>query len=198
MAEKAVSSYSYEAYLALEKESDVKHEYHDGFIVAMAGGTPNHSLIGMNLGVSLGIELRNGKKECRVFNSDLKIRIDATRRTFYPDVSVVCDNPQTSDIDQQAIVNPILIMEVLSESTAAFDRGDKFFHYRKLPSLKEYVIVNQEYPVIDSYFRRDDNLWEIKTVTGLDQHIFFKSINCTLHMADIYRLVTDLKPIDSY
>lgn len=194
MAEHAVSTYSYEAYLALEAESDVKHEYHDGMIVAMAGGSPKHGQIGINVGGAIGFALRQGEKDCSVYSSDVRIQIETSFRTFYPDLSVVCGPLENSPHDPHAIINPILIVEVLFESTAAFDRGEKFAHYRQLPSLKEYVLVSQEEAMVDTFYRNEAGLWEIHTLTGLNEEVTLKSLGIALRMQDVYYRVPDLKP----
>ncbi len=189
MGEIAVAKYTYDAYLALEKEENIKYEFHDGMITAMAGGTPAHALLSMNVGSSLNNELRSSNSSCNVYSSDLKIRVDATNRTYYPDVSVVCDKPHTSEKDSNAITNPILIVEVLSESTAGFDRGAKFAHYREIPSLKQYVLVSQTEAMVDTFFRVNDNTWEIETLLGLDSDVELKALGITLKMSDIYRQI---------
>ena len=194
MREEAVSTYTYEAYLSLEQESEIKYEFHDGFIVAMAGGSPEHSQIATNFTWAVNNALRNNNKSCISYNSDLKIQIDATRRSYYPDASVVCDKPIRSDKDNNAITNPILIVEVLSESTAAFDRGNKFAHYRQIPSLREYILISQEEATVDTYYRTDNGTWEIQTIMGLDKKVLLKSISCEISMADIYRLVEGINP----
>jgi Uma2 family endonuclease len=197
MEPKATATYSYDAYLALEAESEQKYEYHDGFIVAMAGGTPVHSQICGNVIRFLGNKLELAKKPCIVHTSDLKVHIESSRRTFYPDVSVVCGPPQYSERDPNALLNPILIVEVLSESTAAFDMGAKFSHYRKIPSLREYVLISQEAAVVDTYYRTENKLWEIRTMQGLTEPIQLKSIGCTIQMEEVYRLVSDLAEPES-
>ncbi len=185
----SISTYTYESYLALEAESDIKHEYHDGFIVAMAGGTPAHGLITANTGRAIGNAIISISMPCRPFSSDVKVHIKETNRTFYPDLSMICGEIKSSDKDPNAITNPILIVEVLSESTAAFDRGPKFTHYRQIPSLKEYVLISQEEPVVDTFYRTEDGTWEINTIEGLSKKIILKSIDCEIEMSDIYRLV---------
>lgn len=183
-----MSNYTYEAYLALEVESEIKHEYHDGMITAMAGGTIEHGIISSNFMRALP-EL----KECAIFPSDVKIHISASNRTFYPDASIVCGSFEKSEKDKNAIINPILILEVLSESTAAFDRGEKFAHYRQIPSLKEYILIGQTVAVVDTYYRTENGTWEIQTISGLTEKVLLKSIDCEISMEDIYRLVPDLK-----
>lgn len=193
MGQKALSGYTYEDYLALEKQSDGKYEFHDGFIVAMAGGSPEHGQIGMNFCRAIGNELEKKGKACITYSSDVKIRIEASHRTYYPDASVVCEKPEKSQHDPLAITNPVLILEVLSESTAAFDRGSKFSHYRTLPSLKEYVLISQTEAMVDTYYRTDDGTWEIRTIIGREEMVQLKSLDCEIRMADIYRLVPGIE-----
>ncbi|RMG61068.1 MAG: Uma2 family endonuclease, partial [Bacteroidetes bacterium] len=142
-AEKLSHTLSYADYLDLQRTSETKYEYHDGFVVAMAGGSPEHGLIGMNMGSEVRSAIKSGQKPCRVFSSDVRIRVDVANRAFYPDLSVVCGDLIRSETDAQALTNPILIVEVLSESTEGYDRGEKFSYYRQLPSLQEYVLISQ-------------------------------------------------------
>lgn len=193
MAEKALSGYTYEAYLALEAESETKYEFHDGFIVAFAGASPEHGQIAVNFSRATGNALEAAEKDCIIYNSHVKVHISATHRTFYPDASIVCEKPEKSEPDPQAITNPVLILEVLSDKTEAFDRGGKFSHYRKLKSLREYVLISQKEALVDTYFRTESGFWEIKTTTGLDKTVILKSIGCEIAMAEIYRLVPDIK-----
>lgn len=189
MGEETLTNHSYETYLQLEKESGAKHEFHDGFIVAMAGGTGNHSQLGSNVNRFLGNALDKAGKNCNVFNSDLKVRIEATNRVYYPDATIVCEPPVYSSTDKNALTNPSLIIEVLSESTEAFDRGEKFFHYRQLPSLQEYVLVSQTEARVETFFRANDNLWEMTTTDGLDAELSLRSLGITVTMQDLYRMV---------
>ncbi|MEL6653861.1 MAG: Uma2 family endonuclease [Bacteroidota bacterium] len=192
MTQVAVAKYDYEAYLAVEKEPGNKYEYHNGMITAMAGGTPEHGMITMNIGRALGNALE--KEPCSVLSSDVKVRIEVSNRTFYPDVSVVCGEIQKSERDVNAIINPKLIVEVLSESTASFDLGEKFAHYRKLTSLEQYIIISQESPLVHTYYRTQDGTWEIQTFAEAKEKIELKSIRATIEMADIYRRVSGIDP----
>lgn len=192
MGEKALANQSYETYLALEAESERKYEYHGGFIVAMAGGTPAHSQLGANVVRCLGNSLEAIGKPCRVYNSDLKVRIESVNRTYYPDASVGCAEPMYSEKDRHALINPILIVEVLSESNADVDRGSKFVHYRRLPSLQEYLLVSQDEVRVDAYFRREAEAWETHPVVGLEAVLRLPSLGCDLRLADVYRLVPGL------
>ncbi|RMG67240.1 MAG: Uma2 family endonuclease [Bacteroidetes bacterium] len=187
-----LSDLSYTAYLKLLKESPEKLEYHDGFVTAMAGGTLEHSLITMNTGRALGNVLEDAQKPCRVFSSDARIRIEATNRSFFPDLSVVCGEIERGEDDPHALTNPLLIVEVLSASTGDFDRGAKFAHYRRLPSLREYVLIHQEQVQVDAFYRTETGAWEITTRMELASSVPIKSLGIELPLATLYRQVPGL------
>jgi Uma2 family endonuclease len=147
---------SYAQYLELESRGDVKHEYLRGDVWAMAGGTPRHGRLAARLTSELGNALKG--RPCVVYSSDVRIRIESTDRSTYPDLSVVCGEDRFAPDDANALVNPIIIVEVLSESTERSDRGEKFAHYQRLASLREYVLVDQERPRIE-VFRRQGDSW---------------------------------------
>ncbi|PRP94763.1 Uma2 family endonuclease [Enhygromyxa salina] len=151
---------TYAEYLALEAASEVRLEFVDGCVYAMAGGTPEHARLAMAIGAELRVMLR--AKGCAVYSSDLKLRIDATNRSTYADVAVVCSEEQRSDIDPNAVTNPAIIVEVLSPSTEAADRGEKWRHYQRLPSLREYVLISQGEPYVE-VFRREGDEWILRT-----------------------------------
>lgn len=151
---------SYAAYLEAEAASEHKHEYLRGEVFAMAGGTPEHTAIAAAVITELSVALRG--RPCRVFGSDLRIRVEDTDLSTYPDVTVVCDSLERSSIDPHAVTNPILLVEVLSDSTEAYDRGEKFLHYRRLASLREYLLVSQRKPLIESYVRTERGTWELR------------------------------------
>jgi Uma2 family endonuclease len=157
VAEPQPNRMTYAEYLELEEASDTKHEYLRGEIFAMAGGTPEHGALMAAVIVHLGIAL--GDRPCRIYTSDVRIRIEATELTTYPDASVVCGPVVTSKSDRNAITNPILIVEVLSDSTEAYDRGEKFDHYRHLPSLREYLLVSQRRQKLESYRKNEQGIW---------------------------------------
>ena len=162
MAEAALHT-TYAEYLELEAGSEQRYEFVDGTVYAMAGGTAEHS----RLALALGGELRSAlaAKGCAVFNSDLKIRIEATNRSTYADAVVVCGPDRFSDIDANAVINPTVIIEVLSPTTEASDRGEKWRHYQRIPSLREYVLVSQGAPYIE-VFRREGDEWVLRTATA--------------------------------
>jgi Uma2 family endonuclease len=154
-----VGHMSYAEYLAAEAKSDVRHEFLAGEVFAMAGGTPEHGA----LAIAFASELRNALrgKPCRVFSSDVRVRIEATGLTTYPDASLVYGELQTSAQDPNAIVNPVVLIEVLSESTESYDRGAKAAHYRRIPSLREYVLVAQHEPLVEVYRRNEHGRFEL-------------------------------------
>lgn len=152
--------YTLAEYLALEASSNVKHEYLDGQIYAMAGGTPEHAaLAAAVIGLLFGA-LRGGS--CRAHDSDLRVRVRATGLTTYPDVTVVCGRRELSPEDPHAVTNPTLIVEVLSKSTEDYDRGDKFEHYQRLESLRQYVLVSHRERAVEVFTRGADGAWSAR------------------------------------
>ncbi len=174
---------TYEAYLELERTSARKHEFINGRVFAMAGGTVEHARLQMALGRALGNALDG--QPCAVFSSDLRVRIEATGRATYPDVTVVCNEREVASDDPDAIVNPTLIAEVLSKTTEAEDRGDKFAHYRRLQSLQEYLLVSETEPRVD-VFRREGSKWSFEEYSG-DADIPLLSLGVTISLSTIYR-----------
>ncbi|WP_437683244.1 Uma2 family endonuclease [Sorangium sp. So ce131] len=149
--------HTYAEYLALEASSNVKHEYLDGQIYAMAGGTPEHAALAAAVIGLLFPELRRGR--CRAHDADLRVRVPATGLATYPDVTVVCGPLQRDAQDEQAVTNPTLIVEVLSRSTEEYDRGDKFEHYKRLASLRQYVLVSHRERSVEVWTRGIDGGW---------------------------------------
>ena len=187
--------FTVEEYLAFERTAEERHEYLDGVIYAMAGESPNHGRISMNLSISLGSQLRGSP--CEAFSKDTKVRcgpyLAHTREGLYayPDLVIVCGALQFHDQVQDVLLNPTVIVEVLSPSTAAFDRGEKFHLYRTwLPTLTDYVLVAQDRPEIEHYHRGPDDLWTLRTLEGLAAVLHLEQIGCTVALADVYeRLV---------
>ncbi|MBL8719886.1 MAG: Uma2 family endonuclease [Myxococcales bacterium] len=173
---------SYADYLALEASSERKHEYLRGEAWAMAGGTIEHSRLQASISRELGVALTG--KPCVVLTSDAKVRIDETDRTTYPDASVVCGPRVSSPIDRNAIINPVVLVEVLSEGTERDDRGEKFAHYRRLPSLEEYVLVSQDVRRIE-VFRRTTEGWML-VEAGPGQQLELRSIGVSLSVDAVY------------
>lgn len=178
--------YSIEEYLEIEEKSLEKMEYHDGEIFAMAGGSPNHSLLGNNIGIALGIALRKKGKPCRTYNSDLKIAI-SERKFLYPDASVVCGKVETFPNMPQGIKNPLLLVEVLSDSTENYDRGSKFQAYQQLDSLQEYLLISQDKVLVEVFFKpKNTAFWYYQAYKNLNEIIELKSIDAEISLADIY------------
>lgn len=173
-----------EEYLALERRAEQKSEYVDGAVFAMSGASLRHNTIVANVIVELGRQLRG--RDCRVLASDMKVRVPDSRRFFYPDVSVVCGEPQFHDERSDVLLNPTLIVEVLSESTAAFDRGDKFQAYQQLESLKEYLLISQDKKVVEQYVRQTRDVWSYTATVGLESSLSLPSIECTLSLGATY------------
>jgi Uma2 family endonuclease len=178
--------YSIEEYLEIEEKSLEKMEYHDGEIFAMAGGSPNHSLLGNNIGIALGIALRKKGKPCRTYNSDLKIAI-SERKFLYPDASVVCGKVETFPNMPQGIKNPLLLVEVLSDSTENYDRGSKFQAYQQLDSLQEYLLISQDKVLVEVFFKpKNTAFWYYQAYKNLNEIIELKSIEVEISLEDIY------------
>ncbi len=176
-----------EEYLATERRAEFKSEYVDGAVYAMSGASEQHNLIVANLIVMLGTQLRVGP--CRVYPSDLKVRVPSGRSYFYPDVSVICGKTEFADDQRDVELNPTVVIEVLSESTAAFDRGKKFQSYQQIVSLKEYLLVSQDEQVVEHYLRRDDGHWLYTKIGWHDESIELPSISCRLAVRDVYNNV---------
>jgi Uma2 family endonuclease len=180
--------YAPEEYLALERKAEYKSEYLNGEIFAMSGASERHNLIVANVLASLHPQLRN--RPCRVYPSDLRVKVEETGLYTYPDISAICGKPQFEDSHVDTLLNPAVIIEVLSPSTEAYDRGLKFGAYRKLPSLREYVLISQEESHIELYVRQADNQWLLSEASQLQDAVPLASINCTLLLAEIYEKIT--------
>lgn len=176
-----------EDYLALERQAETKSEYLDGEMFAMMGGSLKHSLIVGNLVRELGSQLK--KRPCQVFPSDLRVHTPATGLYTYPDVIVVCGEPRLQDEHQDTLLNPTVIIEVLSPTTEAYDRGKKFEHYRSIESLVEYLLVSQNEPHVEHYLRQDDNRWLFTETASLEASLGLPSIQCELALAEVYEKV---------
>lgn len=188
--------YSVEEYLVLERESEERHEYLDGEVYLMASESPEHGAICMNLSVSIGSQLRG--TPCQAFAKDTKVRSgriplpgNPMKGLFsYPDLLVVCGDLQFHDQFRDVLLNPTLIVEVLSDSTEAFDRGEKFRRYRTwLPTLTDYLLVAQDKPLIDHYHRVEASKWELIPIEGLEASLHLELLNCTLRLVEVYERI---------
>lgn len=174
---------SYADYLAHERAAATKHEFVDGLVIAMAGGSPEHARLAGGLARLLGNATAD--RPCAVFSSDLRVRIVETNRSTYPDLTIVCDRRETAPDDDDAIVNPTVIVEVLSDSTESDDRGEKFAHYRRLASLREYVLVAQKSQRIE-VFHREGERW-VLSEHGPGTRFELASIEASISVDDVYR-----------
>lgn len=171
-------------YLALERKSEIKHEYFDGEIFAMAGAKFNHNKIVGNL---TGLTWQNLKgKDCSVLPTDMRVFVPETGLYTYPDLVIVCGEPQFQDDVFDTLLNPIMLIEVLSESTEGYDRGKKFQHYRSIESLEEYILVSQDEAWIEKYVKHGDGFWLLSEAVGLDSIIEFSSIECEIALSEVY------------
>ena len=173
-----------EEYLARERRAEVKSEYHDGEVFAMSGASRAHNLIVTNFVRELSLRLRD--RDCEVYPSDMRVKVDPTGLYTYPDVIVVCGEPAFEDEHIDTLLNPTLLIEVLSESTEASDRGKKFEHYRKLETLQGVVLVTQDEAHAERFTRQPDGQWLLGEASGLEAALHLASIDVTLPLADIY------------
>jgi Uma2 family endonuclease len=184
MSSQVVTYLTPEEYLALERQAETKSEYLAGEIIAKWGSARNHNLIVGNVLAGLHGQLK--RQPCEVYASAMRLKVSSMDSYMYPDVVVVCDEPQFEDEYTDTLLNPTVIVEVLSESTEDYDRGLKFEHYRKLESLREYVLVAQEKCHVEHFAWQPDNQWLLSETDNLDDTVQLPSINCVLAVSDIY------------
>lgn len=182
------SRLSPQEYLAFERDSETKHEYADGELFAMSGGTLEHSLLAANITRELGVALR--ERKCRVLNSDMRIKIPSTGRYVYPDASVTCERPTFEDETRDTLLNPTVIVEVLSDSSERYDRGDKFAQYRSIASLQDYVLVSQKAVLIEHYSRQADGIWFYRAL-GPGEQLILEKPGCEIRVDQVYLQVFD-------
>lgn len=187
MTTETVTHVTPDEYLAAERLSEYRSEYLDGGVYPMTGASLNHGRIITNVATELALQLR--ERDCDVLIADMKVRLPDLRKFFYPDVVVACGELQFHDERKDIITNPDLVIEVLSPSTETFDRGAKFEAYRTIESLKEYVLVSQEKPLVEQYVRGEGGEWTFKAVEGLESSLTLPSIECTLNLSAVYKRV---------
>ncbi len=187
MANPAEAQVSIEAYLQAEEVALEKHEYHDGVVVAMSGGSLNHCAITVNFGGEVRAALKG--KPCRAFDSNLHVAIGTGAKFVYPDLTVICGHPEFDPRQgnrQRIVSNPKLIVEVLSPSTAGYDRGRKFELYREIASLEEYVLVSQDAAMVEVFQRLEDGGWRFDVSRGLGAVVRLRSLEIEIPLAEIY------------
>ncbi len=181
-------------YLAIENRANYKSEFFDGEMFAMAGASIEHNGAKDNLLISIGAQLKGGP--CRTYSSDQRVMVDATGLYTYPDIVILC-GPAVRDLaDKNTLVNPKVIIEVLSPSTGRYDRGAKFRNYRKIPSLAEYVLAAQDEPVCERFVRQKDGSWKVDSFVGLTETLAFAAVAVSIPLADIYEGIAFPETLD--
>lgn len=178
-------------YIEFERASTTKHEYYDGHIYAMTGASRVHNLIAGNTLAALHGQLR--RKPCQIFPSDMRVKIRQTGLYTYPDLVIICGEPQFTDDALDTLLNPLVLIEILSPSTELYDRGMKFQHYRTIETLQDYILIAQDHCHIEQYTRQDNGQWLFQEAIGVEARITIHSIGCTLALEDVYEKV-DIAP----
>ena len=176
-----------EKYLELDRAAEYKSEYYDGEMFAMAGAPEGHTLVAANVLASLHAQLR--ARPCRAYGSDMRVQIRPHGRYAYPDVTVVCGQPEFTDGRRDVLINPTVIVEVLSPSTANFDRGFKFDAYTAIASMREYVLIEPSRVSLDVFTRQPNGRWLLAKALRLEDTIDLESIGCQLALSDVYEKV---------
>jgi Uma2 family endonuclease len=187
MAGQSTPKLSVQDYLALERTDPEKHQYIDGEIFLMGGASATHNLITANIVGELRMALKS--KPCRVYANDLRVKVNPAGLYTYPDVVVTCGEERFDDQQEDTLLNPIVLVEVLSDSTEAYDRGGKFAHYRRLESLRDYVLVSQNEPLVECFSRQADQRWLLSEARGLEATLLLPSLENGLALAEVYAKV---------
>ena len=185
MTAEPVVNMTEQEYLAYERQAEYKSEFLNGELFAIAGASRWHNIITLNVGSELRIQLKG--KGCESYSSDMRVHNPDTGLYCYPDVVVICGKPEFKDENGDILLNPTVLIEVLSPSTERYDRGAKFGHYRRLESLQEYVMITQERPFVERYMRQENShFWTLSDVEGLETSVELSSIACTLALSEVY------------
>ncbi len=182
--QRALAVFTPEQYLDLERQSEIRHEFLDGTVYAMAGESPTHSAICFNLAGALHPQLRG--TNCRGFSPNMKVRAGESGLYAYPDLAVACGEAFFHDKHGDVLLNPVVIFEVLSRSTQTYDRGEKFERYKSIETLRDYVLVSQDRPRLEHFSRRPDGTWSHTELDGAEAGLTLDSVNCRVALADIY------------
>jgi Uma2 family endonuclease len=180
----ATRTYTPEEYLALEEQSEIRNEYHDGEIVPMTGGTTNHNCIIVNLVAFLKFAFRGQDKS--LFTSDVRLWIPEYNRYTYPDVQIICGEVAYDENRKDTIINPTVIVEVLSQSTEAYDKGDQFKFYRSIPSFQEYIIINQYQFEVEQYVKTENGKWLVTYLESEEAILSLNSVEFEIPLRDLY------------
>jgi Uma2 family endonuclease len=174
-----------EEYIEFDKNAEGRYEYFDGEVFAMAGGSPEHTRISGNIFGTLRERLRG--TSCEAFTADLRLKVPAALPYRYPDVSVVCGEAQYEEVQGvKLLLNPVLLVEVLSSSTAEYDLGEKFTEYKSVASFQEYLVVSQTRPFVIRYFRHPNGFWVRHDLEGIESEVLLESLNVALPLTEIY------------
>jgi Uma2 family endonuclease len=189
MASLPTAPLSEEQYLRMERQAETKSEFHDGQMFAMVGGTPNHALLANTIGALLHRQVPPG---CRTFNADLRIKVASAGLYTYADCTVICGEPLYATDQQDVVVNPLLIVEVLSPSSEGYDRGKKFELYRTMESFQEYLIVHQDRRRVEHHSRQADGSWVLREYAGTDAIVSIPRLEIRIPLAELYSAALDL------
>lgn len=181
-------------YLDADRRASVRSEYFQGEVFAMTGASREHNLIALNIASELRNRLRD--RDCEVYQADMRVKVRSTGLYAYPDIVVTCDHPEFEDENVDTLLNPTLLIEVLSPTTADYDRGGKFAQYRRLASLREYVLVSQDRVWIEHYRREAEDEWRFHEQSSRDGALVLSSIGCSVPLAEIYLKVNFAAPIE--
>lgn len=171
-------------YLARERSAEFRSEYYRGETFAMAGASRFHNRAKENLVIEIGTRLKGSP--CQTFSSDQRVKVSATGLYTYPDIVIVCGQPEYAAEDEDALTNPVAVIEVLSPSTEKYDRGAKFRQYQQLLSVKEYILVSQDEPLCERFVRQGDGSWNLTVIAGLHGELTFTTVPARIPLADIY------------
>lgn len=180
------------AFLELERKAEVRHEFFDGEMFAMAGGSPAHSRIATDCLIALGSRLKG--KPGRPYNSDLRHKVELTGLITYPDVSVICGPLEFAPGTDDTVINPTLLIEVLSQTTEAYDRGRKFLNYQRIQSLREYLLISQYEPRIEQFIRGEGGQWTWRVTEGMEAVAELPSLGISLPLAEVFAGVEFVSP----
>jgi Uma2 family endonuclease len=175
--------YTIDEYLEIENAATEKHEYYRGEIFAMSGAKLNHNVISSNLIIALGAQLKGGS--CRPFGSDMRVHIPSNTLFTYPDLSIVCGDPQSRNNDDMNFLNPTIIVEIMSPSTKNYDRKDKFELYKEIPTLREYILVDSLSMLVEAWYLQDGS-WTLKEYNSPNEDLHLRSVSVSVLLAEVY------------
>jgi Uma2 family endonuclease len=177
-----------EQYLSIERQAETRSEYFNGELFAMAGASREHNQICSNIVISLGTQL--SEKPCNIYSSDMRVKIERHNKYTYPDIVISCDKEIFEDENRDVLLNPVVIIEILSDSTEAYDRGLKFFHYKFINSFVEYLLISQKICYVEKFERQENNIWLYSEFHHMEDIVRIKSIDCHISLKEIYRKVS--------